>query len=83
MSELYNIPEYSETEQDKAELIYVDGKVIYQCLAVVGTVASSALWQIAKINTTSSPYITQWADGNDLYDNVATNLATVKGLSYS
>jgi hypothetical protein len=83
MSELYNIPEYSEIERDEAEVTYIDGKVIYQCLAAVGTLVSSALWKITKTDTTSSPYITEWADGNDLYDNVATDIATVRGLNYS
>jgi hypothetical protein len=72
------------TESDlSALIIYEDGSVLYVCKAVIGSGASDPLWQVQKIDATSGVVI-KWADGNANYDNLATNLNTVKNiLSYS
>lgn len=66
----------------KAMIAYEDIYVTYVCTAVVGSVASDPVWRIKKIDLTSGIVIT-WCDGNSNYDNVATDLITVKALSYS
>lgn len=53
--------------------------VTYIGQAKPGTATSSALWRIKKIDTTSGTVIT-FADGDDLFDNVWDNRAS---LSYS
>lgn len=45
-----------------------------------GTATSSALWRIKKIDETSNPTTILFADGNDKFDNVWDNRAS---LSYS
>lgn len=57
----------------------VVGAVTYIGKAAAGTAQASALWQCQKIDETSGMIIT-WADGNVLYDNIATDLTL---LSYS
>lgn len=56
---------------------------IYYAIAEVGTAEVTAAWQVQKkvIDTTTNTEIRiTWADGNDLFDNVATDLTL---LSYS
>lgn len=53
--------------------------VTYIGNAAPGTATSSALWRVKKIDTSSGTAIT-FADGNDLFDNVWDNRAS---LSYS
>lgn len=65
-----------------ALIIYVSGTVSYMCEATTGASASSPVWRIQKIDTTSGTTIT-WADGNNKFDNVATSLAVVAALTYS
>lgn len=52
--------------------------VTYTCEAVPGSASSAAVWRISK--TTSSTGVTQWADGNGNFDNIADNRAS---LTYS
>jgi len=66
----------------KTVVIYETGTLLYVCMAEVGTALNSASWQIRKLDTTSGLAM-QWADGNASFDNVATDLGTVAGLSYS
>ena len=47
--------------------------------ATTGSATSSAVWRIKKMDTTTGTVIT-WADGNDNFDNVWDNRAS---LSYS
>jgi hypothetical protein len=47
--------------------------------AIVGSSTSTACWKIMKIDTTTGAVIT-YADGNDLFDNVWDDRAS---LSYS
>ena len=49
------------------------GTTTYIAKAVVGTLQSSALWQVMKIDESSGTVIT-WADGDAFFDNVATDL---------
>jgi hypothetical protein len=55
------------------------GSITYVGQAPVGTATSVALWQIQKVDSTSGVVVT-WADGNDRYDNVWDDYAT---LTYS
>lgn len=56
--------------------------VTYIGVAPMGTATSAASWQIKKIDESASPITLKvlWADGNDSYDNVYDNRAS---LSYS
>ena len=62
-------------------VMYQDGSVLYICNAETSSALSSAVWQIQKIDTTSG-VVVQWCDSDNLYDNTATNLVTVKGHTY-
>jgi hypothetical protein len=53
--------------------------VTYIAKAKIGTLQSASSWQVMKIDETSGSVIT-WADGNDNFDNIATDLT---GLNYS
>jgi len=57
----------------------VVGSVTYFAKAAPGSDEASPVWQCFKLDETSGGKIT-WADGNSLYNNVATDLAS---LSYS
>lgn len=70
------------TEDSRALVLYESSPYLYVCTASLGSVVTSAVWQIKRVDTTSGVVI-KWADGNDNFDNVATDLATVQGLSYS
>ena len=56
-----------------------DGSVYYIGTANPGTTQATAAWQALKLDTTSGIIIT-WADGDTLYNNIATDLAS---LTYS
>ena len=51
------------------------------CFANPGTGVSDAFWKVFRLTIADDTI--EWADGNDNYDNVATDLSTVAGLSYS
>jgi hypothetical protein len=68
-------------DEDMALNIYTDGDIMYICRAQPGTSLASPLWQIQKFDTILLR--NQWADGNALFDNVATSLSVVKNLNYS
>jgi len=55
------------------------GAFTYIAKAPVGTAQASASWQVFRIDETVGMVIT-WADGNDKFDNVATDLTA---LAYS
>ena len=65
-------------EDNKALVIYEDGDILYICKAVISAARNDPVWQIKKFDGVA---IT-WADGNDHYDNLATDLVTVKTLDY-
>jgi hypothetical protein len=60
----------------------VDATTSYQGYALPGTATSAAAWQITRSTKDGSGNVTAvlFADGNDLYDNVWDNRAS---LSYS
>lgn len=62
-----------------ATKITESGTTTYVAKAVVGTAQATAAWQVMKIDESSGMVIT-WADGDVLFDNVATDLTA---LSYS
>ena len=68
-------------ESFKTTVLYEDGDVVYVCSAPVGSSVSASVWQVKKVDATTGVVIT-WADGDAEYDNVATDLATVAGLTY-
>lgn len=69
-------------EDNKAVVLYEASPGLFVCRASIGSALSDAVWQIMRVDTTSGIVVT-WADGNSNYDNVATDSATVQGLSYS
>ncbi len=62
----------------------VDGNnyILYIGLAVPGSAASGAVWQIRKFTNNASGVVTlvEYADGNNLFDNIWSSRTT---LSYS
>jgi hypothetical protein len=54
--------------------------VTYVGEAQTGSSELSAVWRIKKLTTTGTVLSIEWADGNQQFDNVWTNRAT---LSYS
>lgn len=59
--------------------VTVSGAITYVAEAAIGTAQSAASWRVKKVDTTSGTVVT-WCDGNDNFDNVATDLTA---LSYS
>jgi hypothetical protein len=57
----------------------VSSTLSYVGKALTGSATSSAVWQVFKLDTTAGLIIT-YADGNDLFDNIWDNRAS---LSYS
>ena len=63
-----------------AEILYTDsqGRPEYMCQAAPGTLSSAASWRIRKITYTGeTKEVTTWADGNDKFDNIADNYASL------
>lgn len=58
----------------------VSGSLTYLGIAKIGAATSSAIWSIRKIEKTGNVTTILWADGNNKYDNVWDNRAS---LSYS
>lgn len=73
---------FSVAAANYALKVYFDGSIIYVCQAAPGSALNAAVWQIQKFDT-SSDISGIFADGNDDFDNTATNLAIVQGHSYS
>lgn len=70
-------PESSSVRQAFKETVV--GLISYLAFAAPGSSQSDPVWQCVKFDETSGS-ITTWADGNDNFDNVATDLTT---LTYS
>lgn len=70
---------------EKAKVIYESSNEVflYICKANIGVSLSASAWQIQRIEFSGNSIIRTWADGNALFDNVATDLATVEAISYS
>jgi hypothetical protein len=69
----------NQTATVYATKITVSGTTTYVGKAAVGSAQASAVWQCQKIDESSGTVIT-WADGNAVFDNVATDLSA---LTYS
>ena len=70
-----------ELQKEEAQNIdEASSTVTYIGLAAIGTSGASALWKIKKISISGAVTTITWADGNDNYDNVWNNRAS---LSYS
>lgn len=61
--------------------IYDNGTYKYFGDAKAGTSLSTAAWRISRMTIATSQI--QWCDGDNNFDNVFTDLATVAALSYS
>lgn len=71
----------SLTATNYARITEISGTTTYYGEAAIGSATSSAVWRIRKMTETSGPtYTDTWADGNDNFDNVWDNRAS---LSYS
>lgn len=57
-----------------AKKITVIGTTTYIAAAPIGSLQSSAVWQVKKIAVSGSDTIITWADGNNNFDNIATDL---------
>ena len=58
--------------------VVVDGTTMYVGVATVGTAPSDSHWQIKRVVTGADGSVTvTWADGNDFFDNVLDDCATL------
>lgn len=64
-----------ETKIDEAS-----GNLTYLGIAMINSSASDAVWQIRRIQKVGSVTTIEWADGNDNFDNIWDDRAS---LSYS
>jgi hypothetical protein len=60
-------------------IVSANGSITYIAVASPGTSSLSPYWQCKKVDETVGTIIT-WADGNNRFDNKASNLMT---LTYS
>lgn len=70
----------SNLGQSLAQRIDDQTSVIYIGTAPMNTANSAALWSIKRLSISGGAITIEWADGNDLNDNVWDNRAS---LSYS
>ena len=61
---------------NKAVKITVVGKITYVAFAAPGASQASACWQAFKIDNTCGTIIV-WADSDDKFDNIATDLTAL------
>jgi hypothetical protein len=47
--------------------------VVYNGFVVAGTIVSDAVWAIQKVTKEKAATIYEWADGDELYDNIWEN----------
>lgn len=66
------IIEALETGQ-MARKILEDGANTYICTAEPGTAYATRGWQIKRVNETGTLTLVTWADGDNRFDNVATD----------
>ena len=67
----------TNTNANYAQKITVSGSNTYVAIAALGTYQASATWQVKKINVTGGDTVITWADSDDNFDNVATDLTTL------
>lgn len=73
----------SNAEDNVAKVTYNTGNFTYTCIAAIATPLSAAEWQVRRLEDDGSGNTRQmWCDGDDKFDNVATSLAVVSGLTY-
>jgi len=60
--------------------IYEDSGNTYVCLAPPGSILTDAVWKIERFDSAGNK---RKCDGDDKFDNVATDASTVAALSYS
>lgn len=75
-----NIPELitgQVEEKNYSQKITVVGDLIYFAKARIGSAESSSVWQAKLIDTTGGNIRITWADGDDLFNNVATDLTVL------
>ena len=71
------------TDESSGKSVAIDevsSSLSYIGKAVVGSSQSSAVWQISKLETISGVTLLQFADGDDSFDNIWDDRAT---LTYS
>lgn len=66
--------------QEVERIDIADSSTIYVGTAAISSATSAAVWQVCKFTTTDSSVIPTYADGDDEYDNIWDNRAS---LSYS
>lgn len=66
--------------QNLAQRIDDQTSVIYIGVAPINSLSSAAIWSIKRLSVSGGAITIEWADGNDLSDNVWDNRAS---LSYS
>ncbi|RKX65205.1 MAG: hypothetical protein DRP42_05155 [Tenericutes bacterium] len=59
---------------------YTTASTSYVCTAPPGTLSSAASWKVKRLDETGDYLVIEYADGDDEYDNIADNRAS---LSYS
>lgn len=63
-----------------AQKITIIGSTYYLASAVMGASYANPVWQAKRIIFSGADILFTWCDGNDAYDNIATDLTA---LSYS
>ena len=74
------ISTYAISPSREIRIDEVNANLTYLGIARVDAATSSSIWQIRKIEKVGAETSIQWADGNDKFDNVWDNHAS---LSYS
>ena len=57
--------------------VTVDGDNTYVAYAPIGTAQASALWQAFKVAVSGETTTITWADGDALYNNIASDLTSL------
>lgn len=73
-----SVTSYSPTQSVRVD--EVSKNLIYIGKATIGSLTSSAVWQIQRVTVTGTVTSTLWADGNASFDNIWDNRAI---LTYS
>lgn len=69
-----------ERNENWASKITSSGNYTYIAKAELGTAQADAKWQVKRIEVSGSNTIFTWADGDDKFDNVATDLTALTYL---
>ena len=74
------MPKQSLSEPIAIRLDEISATVTYVGEAVIGTADGAAAWRIKRITTTGTVLDIKWADGDNLFNNIWDNRASI---SYS